>query len=204
MSKCTRPKSHSRCGGRTKLPKNSDLAELVDFYLQKYGGFEKSFIGLSTTIDYVCGKDNRDHKPGEKYKKNWHQRRLTNETIECMAQKLDALNLEEREIRDFESLIELVRKPSIKFFKHTNSYDFAFRYGLNHEILPEKYVYIHSGAKQGAEVLRNAGFVEFSSNENRIPIESFPLELRKLSAYDLENFLCVMKKQLEYLKPNGK
>lgn len=198
--------SGSKPTPRCEMPKSKDdfssaLEGLVRLYLINHKGFEQAFLGLKSNIDLVCGRSNEHHRPGEKYKKHPHQRRLTDDTIESIARSL--AGIESMQFDDFEQLINYVRTPVIPYFKLTNSYDFAFRYGLNHGIVPRRYVYIHAGALRGAMHLRQLGYISFDPAVCKIAHLQFPPVLRRLPAFHLENFLCVMKKHLAGLPLAG-
>lgn len=188
------------CGKKLKPNRRlSSLDRIVDVYLSSQKNFADGYRGLSTTIDFICGRDNKDWKPGEKYRKCFHQRRLTNGQIDNIAAELS--DIDNQQFTDFESLIGYVRSFNVPYFKHTNSYDFSFRYGLSKGILPERYVYFHAGARKGALALRRAGLIDFDLKECRLETSKFPAELRQLPSWHIENLLCVMKSQLDRLYP---
>ena len=53
-----------------------------------------------------------------------------------------------------------------------------------------KCVYLHSGARIGAEALG------LDASGETLPIAAFPAEVQALSATEIEDFICILKSQL--------
>lgn len=109
---------------------------------------------------------------------------------------------------DFESLYEDVRKDldSVGGIGDMTIYDTALRIGWNQEprLIPEKYVYLHRGAMDGALALlklsRLSGKPYFSYEGKlgyRVPITCFREDLQALGANHLEDFLCIFHQFLQ-------
>lgn len=196
------------CGGRiSDCPADRTLRGLIAFYNDNFAAdlSDEALDRLSTTIDFICGKDNGGAAPGEKYIKDFHQRRMTADTVRAACGVL--YNLDARQFNDFEALAEeverLIGENCIKGFGRLAVYDFALRYGHSRGIKPKKFVYIQQGARDGAMGLREAGYLSFANSDRKIPVEAFPAELRALGAMHIENFLCDMKNYLRELKKHN-
>jgi len=68
-------------------------------------------------------------------------------------------------------------------------YDTTLRIGANLGLLPAK-VYLHSGTRVGAKA------IGFTNDLATIEISNLPKELQQLDAYEIEDVLCIYKKQL--------
>ncbi|WP_297065281.1 hypothetical protein [uncultured Duncaniella sp.] len=195
-------------GGRIcDYPADMTLTGLIAFYNDNFAAYlsDEALDRLSTTIDFICGKDNGGVIDGEKYIKDSHQRRMTAATVRAAYGALDSLDA--RQFNDFEALVEeverLIGEKRVKGFGRLAVYDFALRYGHSHGIKPKKFVYIQQGARDGALGLREAGYLSFANSDRKIPVEAFPAELRALGAMHIENFLCDMKNYLRALKKHN-
>lgn len=202
---CHRAIIKPACGGKTTThPTDCSLAGLIIFYRTNFAGdlAPEHFESLSTTLDFICGKPNGKTAPGEKYAKASHQRRMTVATVHAALQALNRLDA--CRFDDFDHLVEKVReiveKKTVRGFGPLAIYDFSLRFGHKHRLLPEKFVYIQQGARDGAVGLRAAGCLQFANRDRKIPIEAFPPELQALGAMHIENFLCNMKEYLRNLK----
>ena len=92
---------------------------------------------------------------------------------------------------DFEKLHETVCDATrdISGIGPLASYDFAVRIGYFRGVEPKKWVYLHAGAKEGARKLGLTG------QEARV--DAFGETIRRLSAGEIEDFLCIFKKSLD-------
>lgn len=150
---CCRRKFSVRSGSFT-------LSKLVRMYRTVYSNPFEGFFELSTTVDFICGKSNTEHKPGEPYKKNAHQHRMPVPTLEKAADKLSKINI--ADFGNFDEFVERVASitSSISQFGHLAVYDFCFRNAFRHRInLPERYVYAACGARRGALLLKKSGYL---------------------------------------------
>jgi hypothetical protein len=119
---------------------------------------------------------------------------------------------------DFDALYDELRKilAPIKGLGPLCYYDIALRIGyhLRKKLMPEKYVYIQSGAYAGAKVLQAKGYIASSIKlqyGSRIPLSAFDPEIQQMSchlnAYDastalmVEDFLCVCDNDFKKLPP---
>lgn len=197
---------------------NLTLSSLVDMYLhKKHGwkgtdqlvtdkeGLELYLNSLSDLTDFICGEPNKEEKvpEGKNYILNGHQRRPLNgkwDVINSMGKKLK--DLEEKNFKSFEELIDAVEKLKERWFGPTAIYDFSLRFGWHQSprIEPKEYVYVHSIPEKSAGKLRDLGYLKKVSR--RIPFNEFPSEMRKegMTAKDIENFLCIFHDAIMNLK----
>lgn len=129
--------------------------------------------------------------------KKRHHRRMTETTIRKTIKALKKSNLLNKTFCDFDELYDCVNEiiRGIKGIGQLAVYDISVRIGkrlLKPAIEPEKYVYLQSGALEGAKKL----FGSSIKIKSRMPITVFPKELQEIGSYHIENFLCVMKKDL--------
>ncbi len=94
-------------------------------------------------------------------------------------------------VRDFDALHELIGRSvgDIRGIGELYIYDTALRLGaqLGH---PPRRVYLHAGPRNGA---RSLGCINYRARS--VEVKCFPPELQDLRAYQIENFLCVMRKE---------
>lgn len=103
----------------------------------------------------------------------------------------------QHDFNDFEELYDNVRKSLIDVHNIGDLavYDVAKRIGGILGIKPEKYVYLASGAKEGAVKLLGERI-----KEKRLPVEKFRKYFPSLSPIHIENIICIMK---EYFINDG-
>ena len=81
------------------------------------------------------------------------------------------------------------------------TYDFCLRFGYKRGICPQKFVYLHSGTKDGAkELKRLLPELDTKEYEEMMPVEKLPENLQKLGATHIENLLCIFKGRLASLQ----
>lgn len=129
-------------GGRiSDYPADMTLMGLIAFYNDNFAAYlsDEALDRLSTTIDFICGKDNGGGIDGEKNIKDSHQRRMRAATVRVSYGALDSLDA--RQFNDFEALVEeverLIEEKRVKGFGRLAVYDFALRYGHTHGIKPK-------------------------------------------------------------------
>lgn len=170
--------------------------------------FIKYFPELKNIRDYVCGRHNETELTDEsnvKYRKDSHQKHLTNGQVNDIVSKILPDELEEH-ASSFDAMYSHLMNKGINRIGHCNCYDFCIRYLWDRGLKPDDYVYIHRGSLVGAKALRCLGLLHFN-NEVDFKIEkaSFPAVLRELESWQIENFLCSYDNELvdlavKYLK----
>lgn len=188
----------------------SGLSEIVEDYYKKYFAALEEYlpkISSGTVLDCICGALNvKKYLPDEadeKYKKESHQRRLTNAQINRFKEALEKAVLEKQEFHSFHELYTWVLKKRTNGFRELRCYDFSLCYGYNKGLRPSEFVYIHAGTKAGAEALKEKGLLP-SEITDRIEVKSFPKILQNLGAIHIENLLCIYKDALKGLKDTEK
>ena len=151
---------------------------------------------LENVTDYICGLHNDPTGPKEKYRRASHQFCIANRVITEMIGKLS--DIDTHTFADFEELRDYMADAArgTKGYADLSIYDFAFRYGFNHGLLPERRVYVHAGALTGAKALRRLGLIDCKITPPSIPIEAFAPILQEMGAMHLENFMCIVHRQL--------
>lgn len=171
------------------------LDDIVAYYIKENKDIIENYLGgFSTLIDCVCGGFGNVYKQ-PKYKKNSHQYRLTDKTIEDAHDALLPLWEDGKGLDTFEQLMEKVTPIDVFGFGPLGKYDFAVRYGYSRGLRPEKFVYLHQGAANGAKILVAKG--KLPKFAGRLPVADFPEPLRRLGALHIECLLCIYEGELE-------
>ena len=180
---------------------NPTLSELIESYKVEWkGSLENHLTKFDTITDCVCGAIGNIDAPhdGPFIRKGSHQYCMPTATINEIVPRLN--KVKSMNFVDFDELYDYVENASngVNYYGDLAKYDFSLRYGFKRGLKPEKYVYTHRGASDGAEALVKAGLLNEASH--KIDICDFPPQLRELGAMHLENFLCIKKEQLKQLK----
>lgn len=93
--------------------------------------------------------------------------------------------------KTFEELYGLVRNVSTGIYRigPLAAYDTATRIGAKLRLFPHE-VYLHAGTRQGAAALG------FDSHMESVHPSLLPQAFKKLRAYEIEDVLCIYKKEL--------
>ena len=187
------------CRPATDVPAHPDILALIEYYNQNHSrGLIDRLESLKNTTDFVCGLHNSTPGPKDHYRRNSHQFCIPTKVISAMIETLSGLN--PRDFADFEQLrdcvIDLRTSHDISNYADLCVYDFSLHFGYHHSILPDRRVYIHAGAAKGAKALRRLGLITGEITPPSIPIEAFDPSLREMGAMHLENFMCIVHRQL--------
>lgn len=135
-----------------------------------------------------------------KNNKHPHQYRISKANLESFSKKLLKNELEIRKCKNFSELHNVVNNCKIKGIAELTVYVTTLRIGCKLGIKP-KYIYLHRGTKEGASILFNKEFLEFRIKQTKLPttleVNNFPKEFVALEPYQIEQLLCIFKKQLE-------
>ena len=180
---------HRRCHSYGR--KEETLLGLVGVYIQQYRGGVEGELALfwDMTLDEAV-----EHaalaRDGEG-KRFSHQRRLTASNLSISFSRLRVRLPEIRQCSDFDELIGIVEGVArdIKGLGELYCYDTALRIGAHIGVRP-KYVYLHRGTRVGA---RNLGL---HARARCVVISDLPPELRRLAPHEIEDFLCIFKREL--------
>ncbi|VVT32802.1 conserved hypothetical protein [Roseovarius sp. EC-HK134] len=171
------------------------LADLVDEFLSDpqtcFSGDEDcidfEFSDMHTIDDSIkiaCGST------GVCGKRHPHQYRIPSSILAQLTRSLLAVSDTMVVVREFDELHDLIVRhcDRIKGAGPLLAYDTALRISEGYLDLEPKYVYLHAGAKEGARHLGVRG--------TKQPLDAFPLEMRKLTPAQAEDFLCIYKRRL--------
>ena len=185
----------SACGGgRSSTPFNS-LAEIVDNYIEIWrpGDVEeeKNWQGHSSLKKAVETAALSRRKNGKKHE---HQRRIANGVLQDAAATL--IKVDFSSVCNFEELHQTIENSigSIKGIGELAVYDISCRIGTFLHLSPDA-VYIHCGTREGAEALLGRRVVA-----DKLEKCELPKEFDRLSPAEIENCLCIYKKDIARLK----
>jgi hypothetical protein len=175
------------------LPKNPTFDDLIRDYRARHepvardeGNLFRSCPSLGRAIEYAgAAKDDKDLRFD-------HQRRIIQPAISESLAKLrrSAQRIENcRSFAELHAHIEDFLRP-IYGIGDLYIYDTAVRLGLKLGLAPER-VYLHAGTREGA---KNLGL---DVRRGPLTIDVFPEKLRKLTAGELEDVLCIYKDDLK-------
>ncbi|MBZ9688493.1 hypothetical protein G9F72_019370 [Clostridium estertheticum] len=125
--------------------------------------------------------------------KHSHQRRLNNQMMNSVKDKILARVNEIKLCSNFNEIINIVEESSEKGFGELAVYDTSLRIGSFFNIYPDE-VYLHAGTLKGARAIGIMG------KSKTISINNIPKELFSLKAYEIEDLLCIYKNKLRNLK----
>jgi hypothetical protein len=202
MNSCAKPKTfRNERVGRCRPSKKSftSLSEIVRDYIANCRRDEDAELEyfssppkLRAAIRIAALAINEDGK------RHPHQRRIPGDTLEhfrrALTRKLKAL----RSSKTFPELMQISEKVADGFWKNSKLtvYDTTLRIGAHLGIKPDR-VYLHTGAREGANALGFKGSLPFLMRRE------LPKEFRKLKPYEIEHCLCIYKKQLKPLRIRG-
>ena len=181
-----------KCEASNSKNKKMTLAEVVRSYKKNERKCAKRTLkffaeqcALSKAIRYAgraivcwCGK------------KACHQHRIPNETLEAFAKKLLGCQRAIAKVVSFDDLYEKIKKCQIKGIGELAVYDTAVRIGVKLSLSPQK-VYLHAGTLEGAKKLGIKG----AKNGVALPKSDFPKEFRSLKCREIEDCLCIYRKE---------
>lgn len=194
----SRGSKEARGGCDDRLPQPlTTLKAIVDDYIREWQprcwvAFHEQYRAPSKALDVVATwRDTR----GRMYS---HQCCVLN--IAKDAASMAIRKLQVGDVRDFEDLFGLVDRAigNIPGIGDLAVYDVATRLGASPGKLPSKRVYLQSGALKGARALR------LDSGKRSLPVEEFPSELHRLAVWEIEDLLCIYKRELRALDREGR
>jgi hypothetical protein len=190
MNSCRKLKKKGGCSP-PEVPKKATLRQLVELYKKNYRyclnrrldgfatiQFDKALELASTGIE-TNGTRNEHffHGISASAKQNGFEKL-----------RIKANRLRLKRCRSFDNLFREVDRIiySVKGLDGIFIYDVALRLGANRGFWPER-VYLQRGAKNGA---KNFGM---RVDTRTIECSSLPSELHCLTAYEMEDFLCIFE-----------
>jgi len=201
MTNIRRPQSRCYCCFRQLKGEHfHNLNEIISRYIKNFRSqAEKeinSFKNLKTLDEAI--EFAGDAKCPDCKKKFPHQWRIPLKTLENAKLMLFQLLPQIQECDDFNKLIKLIEENienNITSFGELSTYDTALRLGAQLGIEPES-VYLHAGTRKGANALR------IDTKRKFFNPSELPVEFRQLSPREIEDCLCIYKKDLEQLNLN--
>ncbi|MCY2987531.1 MAG: hypothetical protein NTY19_06665 [Planctomycetota bacterium] len=138
------------------------------------------------------------HATGSVGKVPGHQRRVGRRILQEACERLLRHRDEIRGCRSFADLIALVGRATegIYRFGELAVYDTAFRLGVWLKLWP-KAVYLHAGTRAGARALG------LDLRRGRVDMAELPVEVRVLKPWQVEDFLCIFKRELAVVQQHG-
>jgi hypothetical protein len=165
---------------------------LIDDYIERHreqGARELRYFQVLRTDEEALSCAALAELPSGK--RHPHQRRIPRAALEESRRRLlENLSLLRR-AATFDELFDLIDaliRPIPKIGELA-VYDMALRLGARFRLEPEK-VYIHAGTRGGAQV------IGFDARRDAIEMEELPASIRRLTAREAEDFLCIYKSRL--------
>ncbi len=160
------------------------------------------FMSLGTLTK--CIKDAATALKGPintKHSKHPHQHRLVGQTLEDFSNTLLTMEGKIQKCKEFDKLFEIVKSCKISGIGELTIYDTALRIGSYLNVMPTR-VYLFRGAREGAMILFKKGYLIDVKSKNlaiTLLVSNFPTEFNKLEPYQIEQLLCIYKKEFELL-----
>ncbi|MDW3181308.1 hypothetical protein [Roseobacter sp.] len=154
-------------------------------------------------LDVAISWASSARQDGKSDKRNSHQRRLPKAAPPEINTKLSASITKIRSAKKFDQLYQVVQSSIQSVFGVglLMVYDTSLRIGAHLKVEPSK-VYLQSGALEGAkEYFRLAGLAQNLYPGGALEIQAFPLLKFELSASEIENFLCTMRRSMNPIIP---
>lgn len=184
------------------MKKSECLKKLIDAFKEdkNCSGVEDGYRGLAfDEVKKHVSKAEFKSKKGD-WKKHSHQNRISQESLEGVGREFAKVKSSDWKGKDFDSLYNFVKDciEKVVGIGPLMVYDTTLRFAAFYGVKPKK-VYLHAGAWEGAKYLVEAGLMA-RPKSRVVPLSEFPEELQKLSAKNVEIFLCVKKDELKKLK----
>ena len=168
------------------------ITEYQRNYLPKFKCELRWYANRPTLRDAIDLAARARWKEGKKLSHQWH---IKNETLQIAASKLILIERQLVSSTTFNDIIERVEANirSIWGIGSLTIYDTSLRIGAKIGNFPTE-VYLHAGAKDGARKLLGETYIR---GKQKISKSSFSRHFEILKPCEIENFLCVMRKQLQ-------
>ena len=171
----------------------TSIQEIITHYWRCHGGDATSnFCQEQDSLEGAVSAAARslDHRG----KMHSHQWRVGHDTLSRFAEELDSRIPKIQGANNFAELLTIIQQAKIPDIGELTLYDTAHRIGCYLGYLPDK-VYLHSGTRTGAVNLLGK-----LPRKTYLELEELPeaFRLAGVSASDVENILCIYKK--EFLK----
>jgi hypothetical protein len=146
------------------------------------------FANQRTLSDAVEKAGIAENSKGKRYS---HQRRLKKTSIKKAQRALQEASDQIGRARSFDDLFDLIRAAvrSIPGIGELYVYDTSLRIGARLNLFPRQ-VYLHAGTRAGARALG------LNHRAHALSVSALPKELRVLEPHEIEDVLCIFKKEL--------
>ncbi|UVT18560.1 MAG: hypothetical protein H8K03_12055 [Nitrospira sp.] len=193
-----------KCNDRTS-PKRScapkrrgnflSLEDIIEDYIVRVrpdAAAELSYYGSRPSLAETIRIGANGIYRGEK--RHDHQRRIPAQSLATFAQRLLDHEPDIRACKSFSKLHDLLANLSKDIYRvgPLTVYDTATRIGAKRRLFPRE-VYLHAGTSQGALALG------IDSGLKTASLSIFPDEFNRLEPYEVEDVLCIYKKELRKL-----
>ena len=185
--------------------------EKVNKYIQEFHkcGMSQEFLGMEDSFELAVLCQYKNDKgilvrcP--------HQWRVHHSAMNNILEKLNGQKERIASARDFEELYKIIEENRVPDIGDLTIYDIAVRIGYlqTPKVLPQDFVYIHAGAKEGAMALYRCGLIKTKPSAI-MKLQDFEVlallkdidkkqhHIPEFATYSMiiENFLCVKRKDL--------
>ena len=146
------------------------------------------FANQRTLSDAIEKAGIAENSKGKRYS---HQRRLKKSSLKRALRALQEASDEIARARSFDELFELIGTAvrPIPGIGELYVYDTSLRIGARLNLFPER-VYLHAGARAGARALG------LNHRAHALSVSVLPKEFRVLEPHEIEDVLCIFKKEL--------
>jgi hypothetical protein len=166
-----------------------DFPSLIDDYINNHRRCNKPIIkdfkkmkSIDEVIHYAALAIDFDGKRAD------HHRRRKKEQLELSKKILLHNKKKIASCKDFHTLINLIQNllNDVNDLGDLYYYDTALEIGFYLNLFP-KFIYLHSGTREGAKNLK------LNYRKEYLLKDEVPLELKILKEYEIEDFLCIYK-----------
>ncbi|BCS54582.1 hypothetical protein [Geobacter sp. SVR] len=174
--------------------KNS-IAEIVDCYnTRKCSETEEEAFYKALPLKGAIAAAAMAVLPGNK--KHPHQYRIPNITLKAWVKAIFAQECIIKSCKSFDELLSLLEAQRLKGIGALAIYDTALRIGFSKNFYPTL-IYLHAGTAVGAAQVANI------RGKQTLDRSELPPPFKALKPHEVEDCLCICKRQLQWLKNNG-
>ncbi|MEM9920543.1 MAG: hypothetical protein AAF990_20765 [Bacteroidota bacterium] len=183
--------NNNNCQAGTNKRLNTFQAIVADYknrVRQHSAGILRFYQNLP---DLHTAIDNASYAKIENGKRHDHQRRIGGLAMDETKRRLTIIEYEISQCKSFLELFDLINQHifPISGIGELMVYDTVLRIGAHLQLKPA-HVYLHRGARTGADAL------ELGSGQRMIPLSELPPAFHELEPYEVEDCLCIYKDDL--------
>jgi hypothetical protein len=185
---CGAPKTDRR-SARKSVQSFADIVRVYREFFRKGLADENTFL---KKLDFDAALKTSALCELEDGKRMAHQYRLKARVLRAAHAKLRKASLQS--CSSFDELFRTVEEAigELAGIGPLTVYDISFRLGVYLDLHPEK-IYLHAGTRQGARVLG------LGAGADSIDVKDVPVALRRLTAAEIEDCLCIFKDELQQI-----